>query len=224
MRRATEPVWTPLRRSVVKLMPDNLRAWLTGSDSLTQRLRLACGSDFNVRVQGQSWCRPSENERQILTMRPAEYGFTREVVLACGDQPWVFARTVMPRATLSGRRRRLMCLGNKPLGELLFTERAVTRGELQIARLRPEHALFKRIETQLKGVDMQDVDELWGRRSVFQYNAYPLMVSEWFLPDIGQCLRSSASMKYESMSNHMPASIPGSIPGSILDLSSELVI
>lgn len=107
----------------------------------------------------------------------------RQVQLLCAGQPWVFARTVIPVRTLSGRGRRLAHLGNRPLGAMLFADSRVQRGRLQVARLTPGNAVFA---SAVNGL-MKVPDDIWGRRSVFHYAGRPLLVSEIFLPDVGRC-------------------------------------
>lgn len=151
--------------------------WLFDSASLTWRLQQVCGERFRVRLLGQRWQRPMRNERRRLGMASREYGLVRQVRLLCGDLPVVFARTVMPAATLKGRRRRLAHLGNRPLGAALFSDKSMRRDGIEIARLTPEHDMY----TTALGCGQVRNRTLWGRRSVFFIDGRPLLVSEIFL-------------------------------------------
>jgi chorismate--pyruvate lyase len=53
-------------------------------------------------------------------------------------------------------------IGGKPLGEILFNDGSIVRGEMQIT-----HA-----------------DNLWGRRSTFTIGQTKLLVSEFFLENL----------------------------------------
>jgi chorismate--pyruvate lyase len=113
-------------------------------------------------------------------MEPRRYVWTREVQLFCDEQPWVFARTVIPPATLCGRSRRLQHLGDRPLGEVLFTDPGVQRGEVQIARITASQHLHRRAFGAL--AELPAV--IWGRRSLFRIDGRPLLICEIFLPGL----------------------------------------
>src|SRR3569832_919313 len=151
----------------------------SGPLTLRLRLRCRCGEAFRVAVRRQCWERPAADERRVLEMRPAERALIREVHLLCGDTPWVFARTVMPVSSLRGRRRRLMHLGDKPLGAALFADPHLCRGALELARLRRGEVLYEQAGSR-------DAAEIWGRRSVFRLQGRPLLVTEIFLPALLQ--------------------------------------
>ncbi|NOX91333.1 MAG: chorismate lyase, partial [Gammaproteobacteria bacterium] len=160
--------------------PAELLDWLLDPASLTRRLQQTCGDGFRVVPTEQYWQRPMLNEAQALGVLPHERCFVREVQLLCDDQPWVFARTVIPVRTLTGPRRRLSRLGKRPLGAVLFADRSMVRSGIEIARLSPEQPLFARATAGLS----QPPTSIWGRRSAFFLNHQPLLVSEIFLPAI----------------------------------------
>jgi chorismate--pyruvate lyase len=160
-----------------------MRDWLYDPCSLTQRLQQACADTFSVRVLAQRRQRPMPDERRLLGMSEREFALVRQVQLCCGDQPWVFARTVVPLGSLAGRGRRLGCLGNRPLGAMLFAAKGVRRSRLQLARLVAGDVIF---EKAINGLTMIP-EEIWGRRSLFHYAGRPLLVNEIFLPDVGSC-------------------------------------
>ena len=116
----------------------------------------------------------------MLAVDNRRYVWTREVQLFCDTQPWVFARTVIPPVTLRGRGRRLQYLGDRPLGEVLFTDPKARRGEVEIARITPAQRLHQRAFGQLD----EAPTVIWGRRSLFCIDGRPLLVYEVFLPDL----------------------------------------
>lgn len=176
--RRRVPGWRPARHYLRTAASPPLWDWLLDSGSLTHRLRRRCGA-FRVAVRRQCWERPTPDERKVLGMRAAERALIREVHLLCGDTPWVYARTVMPVSSLRGPRRRLMHLGDKPLGAALFADPHLRRGVLEVARLRPGEALYERAGSR-------DAEVIWGRRSVFRLQGRPLLVTEIFLPALLQ--------------------------------------
>ncbi|MCW8904041.1 chorismate--pyruvate lyase family protein [Sedimenticola sp.] len=174
-----EPNWTPWRRFRHHQVPAEIEQWLRDGGSLTARLKRAAQGDFRVNLRRQGWARPLDSERRLLGMRRGGIAMLREVELLCGGVPWVFARTLIPVRSLKGPARRLAMLGERPLGEVLFTDPSMRRGVTQIARLLPGHALFSSAM-----VNLQTAEAIWGRRTLFHLAGKPLLVNELFLPDI----------------------------------------
>jgi chorismate--pyruvate lyase len=104
----------------------------------------------------------------------------RDVELLCDDNPWVFARTLIPITSLKGAAQRLTQLGEKPLGAVLFSDPKVIRGATQVARLLPGQPLYQTACNHLS----QKPDHLWGRRTLFYLEKRPLLVNEIFLPTL----------------------------------------
>jgi chorismate--pyruvate lyase len=175
-----EPAWHPLERRRPAGVPDAVFGWLNDRGSLTRRVIEACPGRFRVKLRRQEWAMPMTSERRLLGIRRARFALLREVELQCGERPWVFARTVIPGASLRGGGRRFALLGERPLGAVLFADPATRRGGTQIARLTPRQPLF---EAACAGLALRP-DELWGRRTLFFYAGRPLLVNEIFLPDI----------------------------------------
>ena len=170
--------WTQWHTAQRRLMPASLRGWLTDSGSLTRLLQQHNQYDFAVNSLGNSWMRPLVDESMILQRPSTEMAYQREVQLLDGEQANVYARTVIPLATFHTMKQRFTALGNKPLGELLFTDPTVQRGDIQIAYLKPGQWLY---EMALLDEDERP-DALWGRRSLFYLQGKPLLVNEIFLP------------------------------------------
>jgi len=166
------------RRSMVASatpVPPFWRDWLMDSGSLTQRLLDASDGQFKVEVLSQSLQRPSLSERRALSLPEHRLALVREVILMGRGVPWVFARSVIPLQTLTGRLRKLRHLDSSPLGALLFSDPSMTREPLQWACIEPNG--------QPLTAQIEDLDKpVWGRRSVFKLSAKPLLVCEVFLP------------------------------------------
>ncbi len=175
-RSGREPHWRPAREASHGDLAPELASWLIGTDSLTQRLRELCGPAFNVQVIAQRRQRPLPSERAVLGLADHAWALVRQVRLLCGAEALVYARTIMPEDTLRGARRRFAHLGNRPLGERLFADRRIARGDMEIARLAPGHTLHAHAGAGRA--------PLWGRRSVFLIDGHPLLVNEIFLPAI----------------------------------------
>jgi chorismate--pyruvate lyase len=190
LNQGREPRWRPIRRAG-RSLPPGLACWLTATESLTQRLQRLCGEDFALDLLGQSWCRPLPGERVALGMQRRAWALVRQVYLSCGTRPLVYARTVIPRTTLRGSRRRYARLGERPLGEVLFATADVERSPLEVAMLMPGDFLHDAATSGLGARGTGRV--LWARRSVLRVNGHPLLVSEIFLPAIGTIGRKTGS-------------------------------
>lgn len=178
-----EPDWHVASRLYRRDVPEPVLRWLLDPASLTRRIQSACHGCFRVEVLFQGWARPQHNETRELGMRTGSSGFVREVHLLCDGRPWVFARTVIPRTTLTGPRRCLTRLKSRPLGALLFADPTMQRGPVEIARLSPCDKLYPSAIRHLT----QRPETIWGRRSLFTLGGKPLLVSEIFLPGIPPC-------------------------------------
>ena len=166
--------WRNRAQSFYSDLSPEVSDWLFDPSSLTARLIGHCSGKFKVHVLSEGYTCPSLSEHRILGMANRETALLREVHLLCDGHPVVYARTVIPVSTLVGPQQRLAHLGNKPLGAVLFSDKTMQRGEVQIARLKSE---------QVK-LDSDDGADIWGRRSVFKLNNKPLLVSEYFLPEL----------------------------------------
>jgi chorismate--pyruvate lyase len=145
---------------------------------LTRQLQRHCHNRFTLSLVRQEWQRPLEDECRALDLGWGRLALVREVHLLCHGQPVVFARTAIPSGTLSGPAKRLRNLGARPLGEVLFADPSAQRRHMELARLLPTHSLW---QLAAPSTDPDEV-ELWARRSVFEINQRPLLVSEVFLP------------------------------------------
>ncbi|WJG09524.1 chorismate lyase [Aliiglaciecola sp. LCG003] len=157
-------------------IPDpHLRNWLLDTGSLTERLQSHC-NHFELTIVGQRQMQPElEEMSKLYNLTDEHYGQPwqiREVILWGNGQPWVFARSVLPNALCKAD---LAELGDKPLGMIIFNDPRFIRQPFQLLQL-PEQSTF------LQKLNINKVQPLWGRRSVFNFNATQLMVAEVFLP------------------------------------------
>lgn len=156
-------------------VPAHWRGWLSDTGSLTQRLIDASGGEFNVQIIKQGFELPRLSEMRALALSPRRLALIREVILYGRGQPWVYARSIIPLSTLTGRLRKLRQLDNSPLGALLFNDVSMSREPVEVACISSNNA---RLPTALSEI----APPLWGRRSVFRLDKKPLLVNEIFLP------------------------------------------
>jgi len=182
------PHWGPFHQYFSPL-PPIVKSWLLDSSSLTKRIvkhckKEACGP-FKVKVVLQKSDRPLVDESKRLGIQEREQALIREVVLYCGDTPLVFARSVIPFKTLTGKQRILGNLGNRSLGAYLFAQPDLQRDPIEIAQLRSNRDRFSSIiMKKVTGRSDYNNVPLWARRSVFSLNKKSLMVYEVFLPEL----------------------------------------
>jgi len=180
LQKKAEASWKPYSRLNQPDLSQLQLSWLLDASSLTQRLILASGGKFQVEVISEQWIKPMLSERNLLGMSHNMFARVRHVRLLCKGKPCVFARTVIPYGTLQGPVRRLLMLGNKSLGAVLFSDRSMQRGEIEIASISKNNNLYSQAMQGLK----QAVSHVCGRRSVFYLSGKPLLVNEIFLPAI----------------------------------------
>jgi len=137
-------------------IPEKVLFWIRDDRSLTQKLKKRY-QDFRVVVHKQEELEIYKHE--INQLGNEENFIVREVSLYGDDQPVVFARSVIPKNT---KTESIMKIGNKPLGEILFTDPNISREPIEIT--------FQ--------------NDIWGRRSVFVMNNSRILVSEFFLEKI----------------------------------------
>ena len=152
-----------------------LLPWLFDASSLTARLIALCGKDFSVQVISQQWRKLDTEEAEAMALNSVHSALIRQVLLCCGDKPLVYARTVIPATTIQGAQRRYANMGNRPLGAMLFSDRTMHREAVQVATLPAKHVAHLYVESD---------EPVWGRRSVFRVTGKPILVSEYFLPEL----------------------------------------
>jgi len=130
-------------------------------------------ADFSVQVLSQQWQILDTEEAAAMALSGVRAALVRQVLLCRGDEPLVYARTVIPATTIQGAQRRYANMGSRPLGAMLFADRTMHREAVQVAKLPDNHAAHKYAKTD---------EVVWGRRSVFRVANKPILVSEYFLP------------------------------------------
>lgn len=160
----------------------DLSAWLTDAGSFMQRLKEHGVENAQVKVLKEGWALPDIEERLELALPQRSFAWVREVSIFSGNKIWMFARTVIPQATLTGRERTLQRLKNRSLGSILFRYPELVRSEFDYFCLGSAEATYKKISRYLPVVD----DELWARRSRFEFNEKLLLLTEVFFSEVGR--------------------------------------
>lgn len=164
------------------LIPDisaDLQAWLTHSGSFMERLRSKNIHNAAVSVLSESWSSPELWETDCLGQCLSD-ALIREVIIASGEQYWMYARTVIPRETLVGDLSELAHLKNRPLGSVLFNHPLMQRGAFDFIHLQPGMDWHAKVMSYVK----RELPALWSRRSIFSIQNKSILLTEVFLPDI----------------------------------------
>ncbi|MBU3006259.1 chorismate lyase [Paraglaciecola arctica] len=153
-----------------------LESWLLNTGSLTERLQSQCAS-FQLTLLGQQHVQIAAEEfRQVCAPQQQlnlQEWQVREVLLWGDNQPWVFARSIIPQKLCEND---FVNLNTQPLGQLIFNDERFTRLPFELTNMRASR-------TFLSQLHLSNEMELWGRRSAFSFEGLKMTVSEVFLPN-----------------------------------------
>jgi chorismate--pyruvate lyase len=173
-----EPHWRENRAGLRQSLSPAVQSWTYETGSLTQRLRHHYGNKLAVKVLVHHWRVPFLSERRLLKQTRRRLCLVREVLLHVDNSPLILARTIMPIATVNMAHGSLLKLGNRPIGEVIFS--------------------YPQLKSQLTDLTLIPID-LWtsnaselasikkpihGRRTVHNLAGHELIVSEFFLPTL----------------------------------------
>jgi chorismate--pyruvate lyase len=173
-----EPLWQENRQGLRHKIPGNVQSWVYESDSLTQRLRHFYGAGVAVKVLLQRWQPPFLSERRLLKLHEHHYSLTREVLLHVNGKPLILARTIIPAATVKTAKSNLSRLGNRPLGEVIFSYPKLERIAMDITLINPS------VWTPSVLAEADIKQPVWGRRTVYAIAHQHMLVNEFFLPEV----------------------------------------
>lgn len=176
--------WRPLERQP---LPPIIGDWLADSGSLTRRLRRH--GRFAVQPVRQQIATPTATELQLLALPARQQALLREVFLLLDDTPVVFARSVLPLASLQGANRVLGHMARRSLGLELFRPPKAERRAVWVT-----HA--EAATLSVPGA----AEHVWGRQSMFIKRGKACLVAEFFLP---------ALWARPDISRSRPARLPG---------------
>jgi len=152
-----------------------LKNWLLDTGSLTERLQSRCVS-FHLTLIGQRQAEITLEEFNRVCapqqqLNPQEWQ-VREVLLWGDNQPWVFARSIIPQRLCESD---FVNLNTKPLGQLIFNDKRFKRMPFEVTNMCPSKAFLEQLQ-------ISSEMDLWGRRSAFSFEDIKMTVSEVFLP------------------------------------------
>jgi chorismate lyase len=154
--------WVNLDHVALHAVPQIWQDWLSDAGSLTQLIANKTQSTVSVEVLNDHNQNLLKDEA-LLFDKPLNRCRIREVYLCVNEVPVVFARSILPTSSSTGINRDVLQLGSKPLGEVLFK-----KGKAPI--------LLRQI-TEVPGLG-------WGRRSLYQLRGHPILITEFFMPEL----------------------------------------
>jgi chorismate--pyruvate lyase len=167
--------WKDVDQWSLHSMPHQVVSWLLESDSLTARIKASATEPFSVCVYGQGLSKPFLHDARCLHQPLQHVSLIREVTLSVGNEAVVFARTTLPRNT-ARQLQGLTHLGNKPLGEVIFSYPDLRRVGLDLAKIE-----VMQLDDSVKQASAS-ATHIWARRNRYQINHCDFLVSEFFLP------------------------------------------
>ena len=176
-------IWTPLTSENQDQIPEELRSWLIDTGSLTEKLRGACRT-FSVHLISQTERQAKSHEVLLLELTDSDSLIDREVQLYCNTEPVVYARSLIPVKAVSDRFEGLDTMGEKPLGEKIFSDPQLSRSPIEWSQMTENHPLFSHAVDNVCPLPAV----IFGRRSLFYGAAKPISISEFFLPKIVQLM------------------------------------
>jgi len=139
--------------------------WLENESSLTRQLIDLSNNQFRVELVDEGWVTLPSPALSVYfgPVAPQHRFWSRKVRLWGEGRVWVAAHTLIPAHSFCSPLRQVMELQTRPRGEFLFSHPDLLRGEMEFTPGRYSD---------------------WGRRRVFFLYAKPVMVAEFFLPEL----------------------------------------
>ena len=174
MTSAAAQYWKNVNELADPTLSAAARDWLSEYGSLTERIEAIVGT-MRLELLGEDMGPLRPGEASLLDVSVRQPGRIREVVLYGPEQPWIFARTVIPQATSE----QFGCLGERPLGRFLFSQPGMQRELLEVRQLSSRHYLHRKARVHAAN----ESGPLWARRCLWRWQDKSMLVSEVFLPD-----------------------------------------
>ena len=152
--------------------------WLLRPGALTAGLRQL--GRLELRVIREYGCGAPADEASALQLPVRSPVWVREIVMSLDGTDAVAARSLTPLAASHSVWQGIRRLRSRPLADMLYHDRTITRSPFAISRLRSPTAFQSALRLQQHTQLMPA--ELLARRSVFWRYGLPLMVAECFLP------------------------------------------
>jgi chorismate--pyruvate lyase len=164
-------------------LPDNLDPLLekliTSTGSLTVLMRELAKEKFHLELIDEHFATATAEHAALLNLPSDKQCKQRQVKLHIDGKAIAIGYTVIGTDDLETIGKALKELGERSLGDLLFSDSSVERSRLQFALLKPDDELYRLAKPYIE--DKKQQQPAWARRSVFTFRGAKLLVHEIFL-------------------------------------------
>lgn len=156
--------------------PAQVERWMAHALQISPLLK-ACYQTVRLECVNEGWARPAPDEAKALSQAEEE-AWVRSIVIYGDEVPCTFGRSVIPLATYTHFKDIFETLGSRFIGEsFLHQSPGFERSAFEY---RLCHLGDPQYPTHISGLE----GPLWLRRSQFDCQGYPLLLTEGILPTI----------------------------------------
>lgn len=167
----------------MKNMPQTtLNQWLSYPGSFMERLLEHGVTDAGIQVVFEKFAQATEIEKHYLQLEDAEETWIREVIISSPLTIWMFARTIIPKKTLTGREKELQLLETRSLGSFLFQDKNLQRSAFEFSLIEKNSVDYQKISNY---VPIRD-QALSSRHSLFITHGKKIFLQEVFFESVGK--------------------------------------
>jgi len=145
---------------LLEVQNKEITSWLTESGSITSRIKSFSNFRLKLLRDGPGEVDTAEDDLIITNYKENNI---REVVLFSDEEPFIYAKSILPLETI---RLGLGALGNlkeNPLGDILFSNPEIKKKYMLFAKFESNKRIF------------------YGRKGIYTVKGYPFSVCEIFL-------------------------------------------
>ena len=154
--------WMTSRNMSRLIKSQNIKSWLLEKGPITKRI--SKNYEFELNLLKDDIASINQEERDFLCHDGRDIK-VREVILLADRSPLVYAKSLIPSATIKYGFAELGKLGRKPLGDILFEKEIFFKTNVMYAEFSYNENIF------------------WGRKTRYLVKELPLSVMEVFLLD-----------------------------------------
>ena len=151
--------WMPEIKSL-EVQNKEIISWLTESGSITSRIKSF--SNFRLKLLRDGPGEVDTLEDDLIITNYKENNI-REVVLYSDEEPFIYAKSILPLETIRLGLGALGSLKENPLGDILFSN----------PKIKKKYMLFAKFESNKR--------IFYGRKGIYTVKGYPFSVCEIFL-------------------------------------------
>lgn len=146
--------------------------WMQTRTSITEKAQSAC-QEVELKLLHEAWT-IKEDSLKV---------FIREINILCNGKVAWYARTEIPEITYNLRNDKFERLKEKPIGNILYHDPEITRGNFEYAYLNQNAHEYQWATNQFQPLNQPlNIKNLWARKSIFWIQKNPLYLLEVFFP------------------------------------------